>query len=255
MSSSCPPLLERALASWPHWRPAPQQRPGVLAELLGGRTNRSFLVTAGEQRAVVRLNAVNGGDLGIDRNREARVLAAVEAAGLAPPVLYNDPERRFLVTAFIDGRTWTVDDLGCAEKRGRLARLIDRVQALEVDLPGFDYAEHLGHYWRQAVKRYPKICSERREAYEDFHRRLSALQKQGWQPVLCHHDLVAENIIEQDARLYLLDWEYAALGHRGVDRARSGLVRGNNQETIDELVCWLDRLWYLVNDKAVAKAG
>ena len=38
-----------------------------------------------------------------------------------------------------------------------------------------------------------------------------------WAPVLCHHDLIAENIIIRQDSIVFIDWEFAALGHPAYD--------------------------------------
>jgi len=75
----------------------------------------------------------------------------------------------------------------------------------------------------------------------------------GWTPVLCHHDLIPENILETDDGLVLLDWEYASLGHPDFDQryvrhcldshleqSQGSLLSG---DTLDRLIYWLVILW------------
>ena len=38
-----------------------------------------------------------------------------------------------------------------------------------------------------------------------------------FRPALCHNDLLAANLIDADGRLWLVDWEYAGMGHHGFD--------------------------------------
>jgi thiamine kinase-like enzyme len=40
-----------------------------------------------------------------------------------------------------------------------------------------------------------------------------------FQPVLCHNDLLAANLIDDGDRVWLVDWEYAGMGHPLFDLA------------------------------------
>ena len=43
------------------------------------------------------------------------------------------------------------------------------------------------------------------------------IDKSPWAPVLCHHDLIAENIIIRQDSIVFIDWEFAGLGHPAFD--------------------------------------
>src|SRR5207244_398033 len=40
-----------------------------------------------------------------------------------------------------------------------------------------------------------------------------------FRPVLCHNDLLAANILDDGAQVWLVDWEYAGIGHPLFDLA------------------------------------
>src|SRR5581483_3768020 len=40
-----------------------------------------------------------------------------------------------------------------------------------------------------------------------------------FRPVLCHNDLLSANLIDDGRRLWLVDWEYAGIGHPLFDLA------------------------------------
>tara|TARA_B110000503_G_scaffold1976_1_gene2653 strand:- start:25048 stop:25380 length:333 start_codon:yes stop_codon:yes gene_type:complete len=81
-----------------------------------------------------------------------------------------------------------------------------------------------------------------------------------WQAVICHHDLVPENIIINDLGVFILDWEYAAIGHPGLDRLRlCGLI---DDTTLDEVATvaplmqlqqTMDQLWLAVQKSPYEK--
>lgn len=106
---------------------------------------------------------------------------------------------------------------------------------------GFD---HLGYFPSK------KQIDQVREHIE----RAAKLVDEGdWHPVICHHDMVPENIIETDRGLFIIDWEYAALGHPGLDFLRLyGADYINNHQQQESLQALLqvkqamDKLWLAV---------
>jgi len=56
-------------------------------------------------------------------------------------------------------------------------------------------------------------------------------------PALCHNDLLAANLIWSDGRLWLIDWEYAGMGHPLFDlasvAANAGLTDTQEQALLE----------------------
>src|SRR5208283_1681047 len=73
--------------------------------------------------------------MGGDSSWEARVLAAAGRAGLAPPLLYHDPERGVLVSRWVAGRSWGLEEARSGANIERLAGLLRRVHELRVEAP------------------------------------------------------------------------------------------------------------------------
>jgi len=83
-------LLQQTLANWRQWNTGCDElaaQPTLVRELSGGLTNRSFLVASGDFKAVVRINALNSTDLGVDRQREGLILKLLQPTGAVPKVL------------------------------------------------------------------------------------------------------------------------------------------------------------------------
>ena len=69
--------------------------------------------------------------------------------------------------------------------------------------------------------------------------------------MLCHHDLIPENIIVSARGLKLIDWEYGALGHPQFDYLR--LINSHHIMDIPADMCGLQalqailiHLWYAI---------
>lgn len=236
-------VLELALDTWQDWGMALKSRPVVIAQIPGGRTNLSYQLHAPGLPfdLLLRLNCPHGESLGIRRDDEKRILETVAAADVTREARHWSPDNRFTVFRHIDARTWNLRDLQNPHKRDRLLKTLARVHQLEPGTPTRHYQDYLNHYWRQ-LEAAGMLEADLEKAWRDFWPRLVAFDRAGWTPVLTHHDLIPENILETDERLYLIDWEYAAMGHPDIDRwcLDPALVL---DPFIHELARWTNELW------------
>ena len=83
-------LLEQAIAGWKNWNISLSEKPEVERELLGGSTNRSFLAVSGLNKIVIRVNNQNNENLGIDRQREIKILALIASLNISPKTYFAD---------------------------------------------------------------------------------------------------------------------------------------------------------------------
>lgn len=167
---------------------------------------------------VLRLNI---GDFllpGTNRLAEAGIWQAASAAGIAPALLHIDESGGFLVSAFVE--TNLPDHPQSDESVLEQAfELLGRCHRLELDVPALDYARHIDHYWRiisNSGTTPAKALLRQREPMQDL---LESMVNRGAPTALCHHDPVVANFVGSPARLYLIDWEYAARGMVVMDYA------------------------------------
>ncbi len=204
-------MPESWLQDWRSWGLA--QAPRLLHRLPGGRTNTSYLVEASGQRLVLRHNYSASAELGIDRERERKILVAAAAAGIAPQLVYCDD--RVMLAEYIDGDHWhQTADLN-AEHAEQLLSTMARVHRIRLDLPRYDYLAHIEAYWRQLPAQHSNMATEHDRMLPLLHR----FQEECRCHSLCHHDPLAGNVIASGNRLYLIDWEYAGMGCRAFDFA------------------------------------
>jgi aminoglycoside phosphotransferase (APT) family kinase protein len=181
------------------------------ARLYGGTVNASFRVDTSAGRFVVRLHDAMARTLGANHEREAQLHAAAAAAGLAPALVHVDPEQRFMVMEFVSGPVWSAQDFGRVE---RLMRLAAALYSLHSVVPPavapFDIPAVLASHHERLAAAAP---DERRWLGQLMRRAEVALAESGTHgrpKVLVHNDLYHSNLIGTE-RLYLLDWEYAAV--------------------------------------------
>ena len=185
----------------------------MLQRLPGGRTNVSYLVEASGQRLVLRHNYQASAELGIDRERERKILVAAAAAGIAPQLVYCDD--RVMLAHYIDGEHWHhAAELGAGQAKQLLAT-IARVHSIRLDLPRYDYLAHAEAYRRQLQAQHGSLATAHERMLPLLHR----FQDECRCHSLCHHDPLAGNVIASANRLYLIDWEYAGMGCRAFDFA------------------------------------
>jgi len=240
---------EALLTDWQALGMPFESRPRLLAELHGGRTNRSFLIAADDARWVLRLDSPHGAALGIDRIREQRILNVAAAAGLAPALVCADAARGFMLTAYAEGVHLDAASLTDLTLQ-RLLELMQTVSRLQVDVEPMDYRRHAAHYLARD--------GAGARIYADLERRIGVLER-GHARGLCHHDPAPGNVIFTAQGPLLIDWEYAGRGYPvldfaalacewQLDLARLGELSGTDRAVLAEACAVyqdLCRLWDL----------
>jgi len=174
----------------------------IIKSQLGGISNHSFLVSDGSHQWVIRLNAREL-DVGIDRGSELLVMKHAGIHGLAPSIAHFSDE--ILVTEYIEGRspsTSHLEDIG---------RCFARIHALDVSIASLDLRAHLHNYFQQ-VDPDPVLAACYRKV-------LGLSQPAEAKAVVCHHDLLLENMLLTPAGIVVIDWEYARISDAAYDLA------------------------------------
>ncbi|WP_019605486.1 phosphotransferase [Teredinibacter turnerae] len=247
--------LVRALATWREWPVALSDVPSIVCELTTGRTNRNYVLQCGREQYRLRLNATNADALGINREYERAILDALKPLACTPPILYFNRQSGFALLPYLEGRGWTAADMRDGRQVERLLQLLARIQSQQVRVPVRDYYQYLENYLQQLKRAGQPLTAVELAALEEFRsqwRRALPL----WEPVLSHHDLIPDNILETEKGLVILDWEYAALGHPQIDQRCIELVAAGRSasdeslrdgDLVDQLIFWLSVLWEQVN--------
>lgn len=203
-------LIETAFDRLPQLGGRSQWR---ITALAGGFANRSFLLEAAFDRLVLRVPVETTAYLGVDRASEGAILSTVSAAGLAPPLVEFDRECGLMLAEYFDGRAWSAEDTRSPRAIERLARLIERLHAIDppAEARRLDYAELLASYRRDLEAKDEALRSVSRKFDEEADRRLARVRAASLPTVLCHNDVHRRNLVDGPP-LVLVDWEYAAAG-------------------------------------------
>jgi len=103
-ATACPSVtLEQALASIRDWGLADSRHPDDVVLLGHGLTNQSYLLRWPDRQLVLRLNASNSQQLGLDREMENTIHRSAAQHNLAPNIFYSDANWQFVVTDYITG--------------------------------------------------------------------------------------------------------------------------------------------------------
>jgi thiamine kinase-like enzyme len=192
--------------------------PIAVEPLPGGITNRNYLIRDAGRRSVARI-CTDRSLLGIDRRNEVVCQRAAHACGVAPAIAHH--EAGVLVSRFVSGRTLTPVDVRDPVLLPRLAATLRTLH----DAWDLHTGEMLYFCPFQTIRTYAQTADRLGarlpadlDALLDDARRLSR-RIAPFRPALCHNDLLASNLIADDDRVWLVDWEYAGIGHPLFDLA------------------------------------
>lgn len=221
--------------------------------LEGGITNRNYRATFAGSEHVIRLPGRDTELLGINRAAEGQAASAAAELGIAPPVtaLLEDPP--CLVCAFVPGRQVTEADLrgpGLLETLARtLARLHQGGQAphgahhlVPHTLGAFSPFRVVEDYAATARGRGATVPEDYARAHACAARIEAAFTGADHEPVLCHNDLLAGNLLVDGDDVKIVDWEYAGMGDRWFDLGNLAVNNGLGPAEEERLLtAYLDR--------------
>ncbi len=196
-----------------------------IERISGGLSNHNFAVRFDGQSYFVRL-CQDRPLLGIDRRNEIVCHHAASLRDLAPKIIHH--ERGLLITRFLEGQTLDVLALSEPTVLSRLAALLAHLHqgwdVLNGEVLYFCPFQTVRTYARTAARLKAPLPHDIVRILEDVYglaRRIVPFR-----PVLCHNDLMLANLIDDGARLWLVDWEYGGAGHPLFDLANASANAG-----------------------------
>ena len=232
----------------------------AVIEPAGGLTNRSYRVTIGSERYVLRLPGPGTGAY-IDRQQEAHNAGAAARLGLAPQVMYADPRRGIQLVRYLEGgraldaRAFR-DPAILEQAVGLLARLHRSGVVFRGEMAFFP---KLAQYCRITEHRRPELLAPLaapRHRAENLRR---WIENGAEAPCPGHVDPAPSNFMrieDAERRLYLLDWEYSARCEPMWDLADLSAEAGLSEEQDAHLLsCYYGRVGPEREDRFVAWKG
>jgi thiamine kinase len=203
-------LLERAFLALPMLGSISRWQVTALA---GGIANRSWLLTGADCKLILRVPINDTRHLGVDRSGERAALAAAARAGLAPQLVYFDVTTGLMLSNYVDGRMWELAD---AHDPRCVVRLAERLRLLhEIEPPGgarrLDYSKLIPDYRKNLAAQKGQELRASATFDDEADRVLAMVGAVPRAKTLCHNDVHHRNIVDGKS-LWLIDWEYAAIG-------------------------------------------
>ncbi len=191
----------------------------MIEPLPGGLTNHNYRVVDGGLVYAVRTGADDLA-LGISRRNELACTENAARLGIAPRIAYAVPG--VLVSEFVTCTTLTPDLLAEPARLERAAAAIraihqarDRVTGHLLYFCPFQVARTYLAYAQDHSLELPGLAPEAlTQAVDELCRCVGPFT-----PTFCHNDMMPGNLLETDQRLWVIDWEYAGIGHPLFDLA------------------------------------
>jgi thiamine kinase-like enzyme len=210
-------------------------RPVSIRPLTSGLTNANYRVDVDGRAFVVRIPGASTELLAIDRGNELHSARVAAALGIGPAVLHHFPDSGATVIEFLHGRPMTNATLQEPGMPGRIAATLRALHAGPRFLRDFDMLGLAEGYWAVIERRgfpVPPGYRARRPVIQEIG---AALAAHPLPSVPCHNDLLADNYIEQDGRLRLLDWEYSGNGDPAFELGNTCRELDYNEDRVREL--------------------
>jgi thiamine kinase-like enzyme len=190
------------------WAAAPDL---AVTPLGGGITNLNYRVDVRGEAYAVRIPGADSIHLGIDRAREHACTAAAHESRVAPGVVAFLEPAGVLVTRFVLGRTPSEEAMRRPDMLRRVARTLRRYHTGRA-FPGiFSPFRTIRDYLAVASANGAPL-PERLDWMLERAARLEEVVESTEDQRPCHNDLLPGNFLDDGERLWILDWEYAAMG-------------------------------------------
>ena len=198
-----------------------------------GMTNRSFSFECNNKRYIMRIPG-RGTDKLIDRKEEYDVYQQVRDKPYTENILYLNPINGYKLSEFLeDTRNSDANNWDDVTKCMNLLRKFHQENY---------QVYHEFDIWKQ-IDFYESLRKES-SAYKDFMMTKENVMKlkpfirdniKQWS--LCHIDANADNfLIDQNGKIYLIDWEYAGMQDPDLDIAMYAIYAGYDRKQFDKLI-------------------
>ncbi len=175
---------------------------------LGGLTNRVFEAVHGSVAVVVRLPG-RGTEAYIDRAVERHNARAAAASGVSPSVLAFADDG-LMITERIQALTMNADLFRDLDRVGRAALAFRSLHQRGPVFAGrFELFAKMDEYLGYLERRAAAIPAGFATARAAMARAREVLDRVAAPPVACHCDPLAENFLDDGARMWIVDWEYS----------------------------------------------
>ena len=208
----------------------------VVAERIpAGLTNSNWRVVVDDVPYFVRIPGADTDLLAVDRGNEIANTVAAAEAGVAPRVVQSVPEWDVFALEWLDARTMSNETLRAPGMPSRIATTLRQLHAGPRFRDDFDMFRVAERYMALVDERSIPIPAGYREHLVLLPRIEAALAAHPPATVPCHNDLLAENYLDDGARLWLVDWEYSGNNDPAFELGNTAQELGFDEAQIEEI--------------------
>lgn len=207
----------------------------VSLEYAGGMTNTNYKVETKNKRYILRIPGKCTETM-ISRENEKYNSKLGYLLGLNVDTIYFNENNGVKITSYVDRAETLSPETAKLEVNMKLTTaLLRKLHTSQVELKStFNVFSELKKYETLIEDAKAPYYPGYEEARKEFFSFENKLQDIGLNILPCHNDLVAENFIKNDKRMYLIDWEYAGYNDPMWDLA-AHLIECNFDATQEEL--------------------
>lgn len=204
-----------------------------------GLTNLSFKFTCAGSTYVYR-HPGKGTDEIINREAETFSLGVARSLGLDETFVYENPKTGWKLSHYIeDCEPFDYRNRDHVARAFALARTLH--QSGVTSRWSFDFMEEANHITQLLHDLSYPLPKDFSGLMRDISRLAVGMRKEACAPVLCHNDFYGPNFLVKGDKMWLIDWEYSAMGDYACDIGN--FVAQGSGYTVDEAVDVLD-LYY-----------
>ena len=197
--------------------------------VIGGITNQNFIVTDGSIKYFVRI----GDDIPehlVFRSNEIQASKAASEIGICPQLLYNN--KSVQIFDYINGQKFDSIDI-----KKNLEDITNLIKKVHNQIPNYLVGQSVIFWVFHVIKNYKKFLENHESSYKnllpDLINKAVRLENisSPFDIVFSHNDLLPANFIQDQEKIWLIDWEYAGFNTPLFDL---GGLASNNDFTEDE---------------------
>jgi len=178
-----------------------------ISPIKGGITNKNFLVIDGSKKYFVRI----GDDIPehlVFRSNEVQASNAAGKIGICPELLFHN--KSVQVFNYIEGKTFGSEDI-----KKNLDTITKLVKKVHTKIPDQLIGQSVIFWVFHVIKNYKNYLDNHQSSYKKILPDLlsKALKLENisspYEIVFSHNDLLPANFIQNQEKIWLIDWEYA----------------------------------------------
>jgi thiamine kinase-like enzyme len=177
--------------------------------LEGGLTNTNVRVVTDDADVVVRISEADSSILAIDRDAEYANSKAAAESGASPKVLEYRPDDHLLVVEYVNGRTYSPDDLRVSANLVKVAAACRTLHAGPRFVSEFDMFDVQAGYLKTVQSRGFRLPDRYLDFMPQVEQIRAALVTRPIATVPCNNDLLAANFVDDGERVWIIDFEYS----------------------------------------------